>query len=139
MLQAVASFFVSALAILALRPLAKAVDLIDRPGGRKNHHGNVPIIGGLAMFIAVVLGVGLVPVPGPIGGAYLAACAIVVTVGLVDDRFNLSPWTRLPGQIAATLVLSEHTVHRHVANILRKLAQSSRTAAATHAARAGII
>ena len=42
-------------------------------------------------------------------------------------------------EIAGSLVLSEHTVHRHVANILRKLAQSSRTAAATHAARAGII
>jgi len=42
-------------------------------------------------------------------------------------------------EIASTLVLSEHTVHRHVANILRKLAQSSRAAAATHAARAGII
>jgi len=42
-------------------------------------------------------------------------------------------------EIAATLVLSEHTVHRHVANILRKLAQSSRAAAATQAARAGLI
>ncbi|MBA3843294.1 MAG: helix-turn-helix transcriptional regulator [Actinobacteria bacterium] len=42
-------------------------------------------------------------------------------------------------EIAATLVLSEHTVHRHVANILRKLAQSSRAGAATQAARAGII
>jgi pimeloyl-ACP methyl ester carboxylesterase/DNA-binding CsgD family transcriptional regulator len=42
-------------------------------------------------------------------------------------------------EIAATLVLSEHTVHRHVANILRKLAQSSRAAAATTAARAGLI
>jgi pimeloyl-ACP methyl ester carboxylesterase/DNA-binding CsgD family transcriptional regulator len=42
-------------------------------------------------------------------------------------------------EIAGSLVLSEHTVHRHVANILRKLAQSSRTSAATQAARAGII
>jgi pimeloyl-ACP methyl ester carboxylesterase/DNA-binding CsgD family transcriptional regulator len=42
-------------------------------------------------------------------------------------------------EIASTLVLSEHTVHRHVANILRKLAQSSRAGAATQAARAGII
>ena len=40
---------------------------------------------------------------------------------------------------ASTLVLSEHTVHRHVANILRKLAQPSRAAAATQAARAGLI
>ena len=42
-------------------------------------------------------------------------------------------------EIASSLVLSEHTVHRHVANILRKLTQSSRAAAAAHATRAGYI
>jgi pimeloyl-ACP methyl ester carboxylesterase/DNA-binding CsgD family transcriptional regulator len=42
-------------------------------------------------------------------------------------------------EIASTLVLSEHTVHRHVANILRKLAQSTRAGAATHATRVGLI
>jgi pimeloyl-ACP methyl ester carboxylesterase/DNA-binding CsgD family transcriptional regulator len=42
-------------------------------------------------------------------------------------------------EIASSLVLSEHTVHRHLANILRKLAQSSRAAAAAQATRAGYI
>ena len=42
-------------------------------------------------------------------------------------------------EIATSLVLSEHTVHRHVANVLRKLAQSSRAAAAATATRAGYI
>ena len=42
-------------------------------------------------------------------------------------------------EIASSLVLSEHTVHRHVANVLRKLTQSSRAAAAAHATRAGYI
>jgi pimeloyl-ACP methyl ester carboxylesterase/DNA-binding CsgD family transcriptional regulator len=42
-------------------------------------------------------------------------------------------------EIASSLVLSEHTVHRHVANILRKLAQSTRAAAAAHATRSGLI
>ena len=42
-------------------------------------------------------------------------------------------------EIASTLVLSEHTVHRHVANILRKLTQSTRVGAATHATRLGVI
>jgi ATP/maltotriose-dependent transcriptional regulator MalT len=42
-------------------------------------------------------------------------------------------------QIAERLVVSEHTVHRHVTNILRKLDLPSRTAAATHAVRTGLI
>jgi len=42
-------------------------------------------------------------------------------------------------EIPGSLVVSEHTVHRHVANILRKLTLSSRAAAAAHAARAGLI
>jgi predicted ATPase/DNA-binding CsgD family transcriptional regulator len=41
--------------------------------------------------------------------------------------------------IAQRLVLSEHTVHRHLANILRKLDLSSRVAAAAWAARAGLV
>ena len=42
-------------------------------------------------------------------------------------------------EIASSLVLSEHTVHRHVANILNKLTQSSRAAAAAQATRLGYI
>jgi LuxR family maltose regulon positive regulatory protein len=40
--------------------------------------------------------------------------------------------------IAQRLVLSEHTVNRHVANILRKLGLTSRAAAAALAGRHGI-
>jgi pimeloyl-ACP methyl ester carboxylesterase/DNA-binding CsgD family transcriptional regulator len=42
-------------------------------------------------------------------------------------------------EIASSLVLSEHTVHRHIANILRKLTLSTRAAASAYAARAGLI
>jgi len=40
--------------------------------------------------------------------------------------------------IAERLFLSEHTVKRHVANILSKLKLPSRAAAAAHAARLGV-
>ena len=43
------------------------------------------------------------------------------------------------GEIAAQLVLSPHTVHRHVANLRRKLRQPSRAAAVAEAARLGLI
>jgi len=41
--------------------------------------------------------------------------------------------------IAQQLFLSEHTVHRHVANILNKLSVSSRAAAVAQAARRGLL
>ena len=42
-------------------------------------------------------------------------------------------------EIAEQLVLSEHTVHRHVANIRHKLGRGSRTAAVAEAARLGLL
>jgi pimeloyl-ACP methyl ester carboxylesterase/DNA-binding CsgD family transcriptional regulator len=42
-------------------------------------------------------------------------------------------------EIAERLVLSPHTVHRHVANVRTKLRLPSRAAAAAHAARMGLI
>jgi ATP/maltotriose-dependent transcriptional regulator MalT len=42
-------------------------------------------------------------------------------------------------EIAERLVLSPHTVHRHVANVRAKLGLGSRAAAVAHASRAGLI
>lgn len=42
-------------------------------------------------------------------------------------------------EIAEQLVLSSHTVHRHVANIRRKLGRTSRAAAVAEAARLGLL
>jgi DNA-binding NarL/FixJ family response regulator len=42
-------------------------------------------------------------------------------------------------QIAERLVISPHTVHRHVANILAKLGLPTRAAAAARAAGAGLL
>jgi DNA-binding NarL/FixJ family response regulator len=42
-------------------------------------------------------------------------------------------------EIAERLVVSEHTVHRHVTNIVRKLGLPSRTAAAAYAVRYGLV
>jgi len=91
--------------MFALRPVAIAVKLIDRPGGRKRHVGEVPVVGGIGMLLGMVLGMGLLPLPDWTAGTLLAACAMLVTVGLIDDRFDLSPWTRLSVQIAASIVL----------------------------------
>jgi UDP-GlcNAc:undecaprenyl-phosphate/decaprenyl-phosphate GlcNAc-1-phosphate transferase len=104
---AAAAFALCLLATFALRPFAVALDLIDRPGGHKTHHGEIPVVGGIAMMLGVVVGFGLLPLDAehPASGTFLAGCAILVTVGLMDDRFNLSPWARLPVHAVAALLL----------------------------------
>lgn len=102
-----ASFLLCLLATFALRPVAFALNLVDRPGGRKIHEGEVPIVGGLAMLIGLVFGLGFVPLPlsDAAVAPFMAACALLVTVGLIDDRFDLSPWLRLPVHCAAAVLL----------------------------------
>jgi UDP-GlcNAc:undecaprenyl-phosphate GlcNAc-1-phosphate transferase len=72
---AAASFSLCLLAMFALRPVAIAVDLIDRPGGRKSHIGDVPVVGGLGMLLGMMLGLGLIPLPDHVAGTLLGASA----------------------------------------------------------------
>jgi UDP-GlcNAc:undecaprenyl-phosphate GlcNAc-1-phosphate transferase len=89
----------------ALRPVAVAVDLVDKPGGRKTHRGEIPVVGGLAMFVGCVFGVGLLPPNQFVSAAMLSAAALVVLVGLLDDRFEISPAARLSAHLVAALLV----------------------------------
>jgi UDP-GlcNAc:undecaprenyl-phosphate GlcNAc-1-phosphate transferase len=109
-----AGLAVSLVAMIALRPVAVAIDLVDRPGGRKTHHGEVPIVGGLAMLLGLVVGMALLPTLAAPSKLFVAACALLVVLGLLDDRFELSPYARLithAAIISAVAVGSGATVH----------------------------
>ncbi len=96
--------------IVILRPLAMTIGLVDVPDARKTHQGPIPLIGGLAIFVAVaaacmmpaVTGVSA-SVPGIL--SFLLAGALLVGVGLVDDFIELSPAVRLLAQALASLAM----------------------------------
>jgi len=101
----VIAFLVTVLSILVLRPIAHAIGLVDKPGGRKQHQGDVPVMGGLCMFMGLFVALPLVE-PAIYGQTqFLLGAAVLVLVGAVDDRFDLPPRTRLIAQATAGLIL----------------------------------
>ena len=74
----------------------------------------------------------------PRGAAGSGAAVTVLTPRELDVLKLVAQGLSNP-DIAQRLVLSEHTVHRHLANILRKLDLSSRAAAAAWGVRTGLV
>jgi ATP/maltotriose-dependent transcriptional regulator MalT len=77
-----------------------------------------------------------IPVSGP-DAESLGAASVLTAREL--DVLRLVAQGSSNADIAQRLFLSEHTVHRHLANILRKLNLSSRAAAAAWGVRTGLV
>jgi len=91
--------------IVFFRRHAMALGLMDMPGGRKHHRGEVPLVGGLGMFggLAVAaLAAGGLPAAN---AAMLSVMFLVMLAGFIDDRSGLSASTRFMVQAAAVLIM----------------------------------
>jgi pimeloyl-ACP methyl ester carboxylesterase/DNA-binding CsgD family transcriptional regulator len=112
--------------LAALIPKAELV-VLDGDAHLPWHGETYDVLGAIAPFLGISL-----PARETPGEAEELTAREREVLRLVADGLN-------DGDIAERLVLSPHTVHRHVANILRKLGLHSRAAAAAHAARAGLV
>jgi UDP-GlcNAc:undecaprenyl-phosphate GlcNAc-1-phosphate transferase len=101
-------FLVSITLMFVLRPIALRLGLVDMPGGRKTHCGEVPVIGGLAMFFGLLVASLVGVIETGLAAPLLATSALMVVVGMLDDLFDLPPNVRLLAHTsaAATLVLA---------------------------------
>jgi UDP-GlcNAc:undecaprenyl-phosphate GlcNAc-1-phosphate transferase len=86
-------------------PVAEAVGLVDRPGGRKSHTGNIPVIGGVAMFLGIFAGMSLFQESGYAVGSLMSASVLLVAIGVIDDRFHLPSAVRFAAQITVALIM----------------------------------
>ncbi|APF39861.1 MraY family glycosyltransferase [Neomicrococcus aestuarii] len=82
---------------------------------RDVHQRPIPKLGGVAMIIAVLIGLalssqmpffqGVFANPLPLNGIFLA-CLIVLVVGVIDDIFDLRWYAKMAGQALAGLVIA---------------------------------
>lgn len=105
--------------IFWLRPLARKLGLVDRPGGRKAHRGRVPLVGGLCFFAGTVAGLAYLGVRDVFVASLLVPCVLMVATGAIDDLTNLSVRSRLVIQVATSvLVVAATGVHLDTAGQL---------------------
>ena len=89
---------------------AKRHDLLDRPSARKAHGSPVALLGGVAVYLSIVLGVALLLpfLPGlrgiALGSGSLSGlalgCGLMLALGVWDDVYDMSARWKLAGQVA---------------------------------------
>jgi UDP-GlcNAc:undecaprenyl-phosphate GlcNAc-1-phosphate transferase len=107
----IAILFSALLLAMVTTPLAKRAafrfGIIDKPNPRKQHSVPTPLLGGAAIFAAVILALVILGDPfyvSQVVGIFLGA-TLMSFMGLWDDRRSLSPWVKLVGQFAAAGIL----------------------------------
>ena len=94
-------------AIPVIVRVAKAKKIFDMPNGRTSHQIPTPRLGGVGVFLSVLL-ISLLIVDirtFPQFQYILAGSIILFFIGLKDDILSLSPWKKLGGQLLATLFI----------------------------------
>ena len=90
-----------------VRQLALRVGMVDRPGPRKVHVQPMPLLGGLAIYLGVLIAL-VVTLDGPalrqVIGIY-AGATLVAVVGMLDDRGLLHHQIKLFGAMPAAAVI----------------------------------
>ncbi len=98
-----ATLFCAAI-IPVLGKLAVAYGLTDKPDSRKRHLGEIPLVGGIAVF-ATLLAFEFISQGPLVPPVLLALCLVLVILGVVDDYMDLSARCRLCFQVAVAVLM----------------------------------
>lgn len=90
-----------------LPAMAIRIGLVDQPDDRKTHQGAIPLVGGVAMFVAFTLAVLLIDSPVNHLRGLFAGALLLVVVGVLDDLHELSSVARFIAQILAAIIMAE--------------------------------
>jgi UDP-GlcNAc:undecaprenyl-phosphate/decaprenyl-phosphate GlcNAc-1-phosphate transferase len=101
----IAVFLFSFMAVLALKPFAVKFGLLDLPNERKCHEGAVPLIGGIAIYLSVLFGITLFFEQSQTLNLYLISSSLIIFLGILDDRYDLSVRLRLVAQVITASIL----------------------------------
>lgn len=105
-LPAVLALAITALLAYFLPRHAERIGLIDVPGGRKQHEGETPVVGGLAMFCGFTFSVLALGRLSPANLSLLCALGLLIVAGVLDDVHDLRARYKFLAQIVAALLMT---------------------------------
>jgi UDP-GlcNAc:undecaprenyl-phosphate GlcNAc-1-phosphate transferase len=98
------AFVVVVLLTPAVGGMARLLGAVDRPDARRINRRPIPRLGGLAIFLGIVVpSIAFLDLSGESRGVLLGA-AVATVVGAVDDFRGLSPPIKLGGQVVAAAI-----------------------------------
>lgn len=101
----ITAFVLSFAAILVFKPIAAKVGLLDLPNERKCHDGAIPLIGGIAIFCSIFFASSLFIQASQTLNLYLISSSMILFIGVLDDRYDLSVRLRLVAQVITASIL----------------------------------
>ena len=98
------AFVIVMLLTPAVGGMARLLGAVDRPDARRLNRRPIPRLGGLAIFLGILVpALAFLDLSGESRGVLLGA-AVATVVGTVDDFRGLSPSTKLAGQFVAASI-----------------------------------
>lgn len=100
------AFCATTVLLVLMTPWAHHLGLVDHPKARKQHVGDIPLTGGLAIFCAVLIASIITDVWFKNGSWFFTASFFIVLLGMLDDKFDLSPKGRLVCQFMVAAIMA---------------------------------
>lgn len=116
LIQSLTAFFATLVGTVVLSYMAPALGLTDIPSNRKRHQGEVPTVGGIAIFIALAIA-------GSLWGdahqtlitvndndalwIFMSCGGFLVLTGIMDDRFRLGVFMRVLSEVLVAIAVIE--------------------------------
>ena len=105
MLNVITAFLTSLISLIVLRPLAIKYNLLDYPTERKNHTGNIPIVGGISVFLGLLISYFFFIEFDKFSSALLITSLLILIHGIWDDFANLKAKTKIAFQVFVSAVM----------------------------------
>ncbi|EEF7583751.1 UDP-N-acetylglucosamine--undecaprenyl-phosphate N-acetylglucosaminephosphotransferase [Salmonella enterica subsp. enterica serovar Kentucky] len=103
--ELISIFLFTTIFIFLARKVAIKIGLVDKPNFRKRHQDVIPLVGGISVFAGICFMFGLSDYYIPHLSLYLICAGVLVFVGAMDDRFDISVKIRAVVQAVIAVVM----------------------------------